>query len=105
MKRLNHITNQLYEVELVKPDIEKGEPTSVGFCDLYYATLRMLKFYYNFFKRFCAANLFDKLELDTNSLCLTLSGEKLESSSFQKKEMRGIDYVLSFQRKNSQRTH
>ena len=30
-KRLNHITDQLYEVELVKPEIEHREPIIVGF--------------------------------------------------------------------------
>ena len=31
LKRLNHITDQLYEVELVKSEIEHREPFSVGF--------------------------------------------------------------------------
>ena len=30
-KRLNHTTDQLYEVELVKPEIEHREPITVGF--------------------------------------------------------------------------
>ena len=30
-KRLNHITDQLYEIELVKPEIEHREPIIVGF--------------------------------------------------------------------------
>ena len=30
-KRLNHITDQLYEVELVKSEIEHSEPIIVGF--------------------------------------------------------------------------
>ena len=30
-KRLNHITGQLYEVELVKPEIEHREPIIVGY--------------------------------------------------------------------------
>ena len=52
-KRLNHITNQLYEVELVKPEIEHREPTIVGFFILQNAKQRMLELYYNFFKKFC----------------------------------------------------
>ena len=31
LKRLNHITDQLYEVELVKSEIEHREPINVGF--------------------------------------------------------------------------
>ena len=36
-KRLNHITDQLYEVELVKSDIDYREPIIVGFFILQYA--------------------------------------------------------------------
>ena len=49
LKRLNHITDQLYEVELVKSEIEHREPIIVGFFILQYAKLRMLELYYNFF--------------------------------------------------------
>ena len=52
-KRLNHITDQLYEVELVRSEIEHSEPIIVGFFILQYAKLRMLGFYYNFFEKFC----------------------------------------------------
>ena len=41
LKRLNHITDQLYEVELVKPEIERREPIIVGF------------FFYNMLNREC----------------------------------------------------
>ena len=44
-KRLNHITDQLYEVELVKSEIEYIEPIFVGFFILQYAKLRMLELY------------------------------------------------------------
>ena len=36
-KRLNHISEQLYEVELVKSEIEHREPIIVGFFILHYA--------------------------------------------------------------------
>ena len=42
-ERLNHITDQLYEVELVNPDIEHREPIIVGFFILQYAKQRMLE--------------------------------------------------------------
>ena len=44
-KRLNYITDQLYEVELVKSEIEHREPIIVGFFILQYAKLRMLELY------------------------------------------------------------
>ena len=48
-KRLNFITDQLYEVEHVKSEIEHREPIIVGFSILQYAKLRMLELRYNFF--------------------------------------------------------
>ena len=58
-KRLNHITDQLYEVELVKSEIEHREPIIVGFFILQYAKLRMLELYYNFFKKFCDTDKYE----------------------------------------------
>ena len=52
-KRFNHITDQLYEVEIVKSEIEQREPIIVGFFILQYAKLRMLGLYYIFIKKFC----------------------------------------------------
>ena len=77
-KRLNHITDQLYEVELVKPEIEHREPISVGSSILQYAKLRMLELYYNFFKNFCDTDKYEELEMDTDSLYLALPEESLE---------------------------
>ena len=48
-KRLDHINDHLYEVELAKAKIEHRKPTFVGFFILQYAKLRMLELYYNFF--------------------------------------------------------
>ena len=77
-KRPNHITDQLYEVELVKPEIEHREPIIVGFFILQYAKQKMLELYYNFFKKFCDTDKYEELEMDTNSLYLALSEENLE---------------------------
>ena len=41
-KRLNQITDQLYEVELVNSEIEHRETIIVGFFNLQYAKMRML---------------------------------------------------------------
>ena len=77
-KRLNHITDQLYEVELVKPEIEHREPINVGFFILQYAKQRILELYYNFFKKVCDTDKYEELEMDTDSLYLALSEENLE---------------------------
>ena len=67
-KRLNHITDQLYEMELVKPEIEHRERIIVGFFILHYAKQRMLEHYYNFFKKFCDPDKYEELEMDSDSL-------------------------------------
>ena len=77
-KRLNLITDQLYEVELVKAQIERREPIIVGFFILQFAKLRKLELYYNFLKKFCDSENYEELEMDTDSLYLALSEENLE---------------------------
>ena len=84
-KRLNHITDQLYEVELVKSEIEHKEPIIVGFFIFNYAKLRMLELYYNFFKKVCDTDKYEELEMDTDSLYLALSEENLEDVILPKK--------------------
>ena len=76
-KRLDHINDQLYEVELAMAEIEHREPIIVGFFILQYAKLRMLELHFNFFERFCDVNKFEELEMDTDSLYLALSGKEL----------------------------
>ena len=85
LKRLNHITDQLYEVDLVKSEIEQREPSFLGFFVLQYAKLRKLEQYYNFFKKFCDVDKSEELEMNTDSLYLVLSEEKLEDVMFFKK--------------------
>ena len=77
-KPLKYITDQLYDVELVKPEIEHREAIIVGFFILQYAKLRMLELCYNFFKKFCDTDKYEELEMDTDSLYLALSEENLE---------------------------
>ena len=77
-KKLDHVNNSLYEVELAKAQIEHREPIIVGFFILQYAKLRMLELYYNFFTRFCDVNKFEELERDTDSLYLALAAKELQ---------------------------
>ena len=77
-KRLNHITDELYEVELLKSEIEHREPIIVGFFILQYPKLRILELCYNFFKKFCDTDNYEELEMDTDSFYLALSEENLE---------------------------
>ena len=84
-KRLNLISDQLYEVELVKSEIEHREPIIVEFFILQFAKLRMLELYFNFFKKFCDTEEYEELEMDTDSLYLSLSEENLEDNIFTEK--------------------
>ena len=77
-KKLDHVNNSLYEVELAKAQIEHKEPIIVGFFILQYSKLRMLKRYYNFFTRFCDVNNFEEMEKATDSLYLALAEKELE---------------------------
>ena len=76
-KKLDHVNNSLYEVELTKAQIEHREPIIVGFFVFQYAKLRLLELYYNFFTRFCDVNKFEELEMDTDSLYLALAEKEL----------------------------
>ena len=77
-KKLDHVNNSLYEVELAKAQIEHKEPIIVAFFIPQYAKLRMLELYYNFFTRFCDVNKFQELEVDADSLYLALAEKELE---------------------------
>ena len=76
-ERLDHINDQLYEVELAKAEIERREPIIVGFFILQYTKHRKLELHYNFFERFRDVNKFEELEVGTDSLYLTLSEKEL----------------------------
>ena len=77
-KRLNHITDQLQEVEIVKSELEHREPIIVGLFILQNAKLRLLELYYKFFKKFCDTDKYEELEFDSDSLYLALCEENLE---------------------------
>ena len=77
-KKLDHVNNSLYEVELAKAQIEHREPIIVGFFILQYAKWRLLELYYNFFTRFCDVNKFEEVEMDTDSLYRALAEKELE---------------------------
>ena len=77
-KKLNHLNDNLYEIESVKADVEHKEPFIVGFFILQYAKLRMLELYYNFFQKFCDLNSFEEMEMDTHSLYPALAHDSLE---------------------------
>ena len=84
-KQLRYIDDSLYEVELVKAQIEHREPIVVGFFILQYAKLRMLELYYNFFQKYCDQSKFEEIEMDTNSLYLALAENNISDCITQEK--------------------
>ena len=84
-KQLRYIDDSLYEVELVKAQIEHREPIVVGFFILQYANLRMLELYYNFFQKHCDQSKFEEIEMDTDSLYLALAENNISDCITQKK--------------------
>ena len=77
-KKLDHVNNSLYEVELAKAQVQHKEPIIVGFFILEWAKLRTLEMYYNFLTNFCDVNNFEELEKDTDSLYVALAEKELE---------------------------
>ena len=81
----NQITDELYEVEFVRSEIEHRSTIIVGNFILQYEKLRMLELYYNIFKKFCDTDKYDELGMDTDSLYLALSEENMEAVIVPKK--------------------
>ena len=65
-------------MELNKTRIIHKEPLIVGFYILQYAKLTMLQLKYNFLSTFCNENMYELIEMDTDSLYMALIEEKLD---------------------------
>ena len=76
-KRLGYINDQLYEVQLVKSEIEHKDPINVGLSLLQYAKLSLRELYYNLFDKYSDVTMFEELEMDTKLLYLSLSDDNL----------------------------
>ena len=89
---MNELPEQIYEVEMSKTRIEHKEPIIVGFFILQYAKLTMLQLKYNFFSPFCDKNKYELIEMDTDSLYMALSEEKIDE--IIRPEMRSVWYWM-----------
>ena len=90
-KTMNELPEQIYEVEMSKTRIEHKEPIIVGFFILQYAKLTMLQLKYNF-SPFCDKNKYELIEMDTDSLYMALSEEKIDE--IIRPEMRSVWYWM-----------
>ena len=94
-KRPNHITDQLYEVELVKSDLEHRDSTIVGFFILQYPQQRMLEFHYSFFKNFVTLTSMKNLKWIPIHFTYFFPEKVWKMSFFPKIELNGISYLLN----------
>jgi hypothetical protein len=77
-RKYNALNDSIHEITLAKQKIVHREPIVVGFFILQYAKLRMLELYYNFFVKYCDPNLYEEIEMDTDSLYLALGCTNLD---------------------------
>ena len=77
-KNLNVLPSSIYEVEMVKSEVNHQKPISVGFFILQYAKLAMLHLFYNFFQLFCDFQKYELIEMDTDSLFMAVNEDKVE---------------------------
>ena len=76
-KTFTEVCDDVYEVGMAKKRIEHKEAIVIGFFILQYAKLRMLELYYNFLHTYCDKNLYEEIEMDTDSLYLALGRENI----------------------------
>ena len=76
-RKLDDVTDELFELEMAKKTISLDLPVQLGYHILQLAKLRMLQFYYDFMCKFCDARDFEYLEMDTDSAYMAVSGKTL----------------------------
>ena len=74
---LNEISSDVYEATMMKSSVTHSEPIVLGFFILQYSKLRMLELVYNFFARICDRDLYQFIEMDTDSLYMALGRETI----------------------------
>ena len=67
-----------YKLESRKPRVMIKRPFQVGIAVYQSAKLRMLEFYYDFLDKYIDRKDFDLIQMDTDSLYMGISGERLE---------------------------
>ena len=78
-RKLVELDDDIFEIEAAKDRIRFDVPIQIGFFVLNYAKLRMLQFYYDFLCKFSSPELFECIQMDTDSLYLGIAGPDLES--------------------------
>ena len=79
------ITNKLTEVNLAKDKLYWKVPIQIGFFILQYAKLRMLEFYYDCLMKYISKKNIELIEIDTDSLYLSISRSDIRNIIEDKK--------------------
>jgi G:T-mismatch repair DNA endonuclease (very short patch repair protein) len=79
-KKMAQLSDDLFEVEMLKKKTLWDLPNQIGFFVYQYAKLRMLEFYYDFLDKFVDRSDFELCEMDTDSLYLALSTPSLKEA-------------------------
>ncbi len=77
-RNLHEIGHDICEIEQARKAINQNMPITLGFAILNYAKLSLLKFYYDFIKKYIPDHRLSIMETDTDSLYLALSKQSLE---------------------------
>lgn len=77
-RNLEELADDLFEVESAKRSIHLNMPIQLGFFILNYAKLRILQFYYDFLDKYIDRSDFQLLEMDTDSLYMSLSADSID---------------------------
>ena len=76
-RKCTPIDDSIEEVECVKKTVRWTLPLQIGYFVYQYAKLRMLQFYYDCLLKYVKKEDFELMEMDTDSMYLSLSGESL----------------------------
>ena len=79
-KKMNHMTDGLYEVECMKHKIVYDLPHHIAFFVYQYAKLKMLQLRYDLLDRFIDHSDYEMVEMDTDSCYMGLTTPDLESA-------------------------
>ena len=76
-KAMTELSDNFFEIEMQKKRIKLDLPIQIGYMILQYAKLKMLQFYFDFLCKFVDKSDFQMLQMDTDSLYFSISGEDL----------------------------
>ena len=77
-RQLDVVTDDVYEIEMAKKQIEYNLPMQIGFFVYQYAKLRMSQCYFSFVDTYVDRFLFQYFETDTDSACTALAGDCID---------------------------